>query len=91
MAGPYKMMKDCGPISNEVKHTMDSSKGKNGANQKQLKDLSKSTPVFITSKEKEKNTAPTGDENLHAKLEDIIRSSGYGSAAWIIETSKLFI
>ena len=91
----YKTKKNCGPPSIEATHTTDSSKEKNGATLKLMKDQKQSvkqqTPISITSIELDQTVASAGDENLHAKLEAIIRSSGYGSAAWIIETSKLFI
>ena len=91
----FKTRKNCGPPSIEVTNMMDSSKEKMGTSTMQMKDqklsVKQQAPISITSKEQDQTLASAGDENLHAKLEAIIRSSGYGSAAWIIETSKLFI
>ena len=81
----FKMKKNCGPPSTEVSapSTMVPAPPKalasNGNSQK--------TRVINPNPE-----APLAcDENLHAKLESLIRNDGYRSAAWILEASKLYI
>ena len=82
----FKMKRNCGPPTIEAEDLKDSSTEKSRPISKVKKDHE------LPSKQKQDHfAAPVGDENLHAKLEAIIRNSGYGTAAWIIETSKLFI
>ena len=95
----FKMKKNCGPPSTEV---LDPS---NKVSVPSTEVLAPSTKVLTPAQTTMPNgksrkklesslslkKPPTGDENLHAKLERLIRNDGYRSAAWILEASRLYI
>ena len=81
----FKMKKNCGPPSTEV--LAPSTKVLAPAQTATSNGNSQKVRVINSNAEK----PPASNENLHAKLENLIRNDGYRSAAWILEASKLYI